>query len=282
MGRKAKSQRQNILDYSNLKERWVQKAIEWYCADQEGPKQGEKCRSIRVCCRDAENECFQETKKTIKISPNTVLRRANGGRSIRKFNAEKSWLTEAEEKMVSDYAMELANRGFPLSHGRLKEHVDEIAHARYGPERDSNQCFPESGVGEHWTGRFIERHPELQTYWTRGLDHSRARAVNPVTKAAFFELYAKTVEGKGGDDVITPDLIWGADETGFQEGIGGKERVVGPRGKKVQHQQRGGDRENITAMIGICADGTSIPPAVIFKGQSFQTRWKQDNPLNAS
>jgi hypothetical protein len=90
------------------------------------------------------------------------------------------------------------------------------------------------------------------------------------------------VEGEGGADVIPAELICGTDESGFQEALGGKERVYGAAGKKTQHQQHGGDRENITVLVTIYADGTLLPRAVIFKGESFQTSWLQDNPLNAS
>ncbi|KAF8228561.1 CENP-B protein, partial [Tricholoma matsutake] len=81
---------------------------------------------------------------------------------------------------------------------------------------------------------------------------------------------------------IPDELIFGADETGIQQGLGTRQHIIGPKGKKVQHQQRSGDRENITVMVAICADDTSLPPAVIFKGESFQTSWRQNNPLNAS
>jgi len=158
------------------------------------------------------------------------LRQLNGGRSVCDLNADKRWLSESEEKAVVDYTIELANHGFPLSHGRLREHVNEIAWTRYGKnerETDSGKTFPETGIGENWTARFIQRHPQLQAYWSRSLDHSRARAVNPNTKEAFYNLYAETVEGEGEDNVIPPELIWGADETGFQSGIGGRERVFG-------------------------------------------------------
>ena len=87
--------------------------------------------------------------------------------------------------------------------------------------------------------------------------------------------------GGEGEEPIPDELIWGTDETGIQQGLGTRQRIIGPTGKKVQHQQRSGDRENITVIVTICADGTSLPPAVIFKGESFQTSWRQDNPLNA-
>ncbi|KIL70546.1 hypothetical protein M378DRAFT_49547, partial [Amanita muscaria Koide BX008] len=80
---------------------------------------------------------------------------------------------------------------------------------------------------------------------------------------------------------IPPELIYGADESGFQSGVGTRERVIGRQGKKVQHQQRSGGRENMTVLVTICADGTSLAPAVIFKGMGYQTSWKQENPLNA-
>lgn len=286
MGGKAKSETQKKREYSDLREEWMQTAMGWYKDDRNIPEhESTRRRGLQACCQEAEDQCYHETRKKIRLAPRTLLRRVDGGRSIRDFNTEKRWLSEAEEKTVAEYAIALANRNFPLNHWRLKEHVDEIARARYGPEQAGNatgRAFPDSGVGENWTARFIEWHPELQAYWSHGLDHSRARAVNPVTKEALFELYSETVNGDGGDDVIPPELIWGADESGFQEGIGGKERVFGAKGKATQHQQRGGDRENITVMVGICADGSAIPPAVIFKGESFQTSWKQNNPLNAS
>ncbi|KAH7867949.1 hypothetical protein F5879DRAFT_780210, partial [Lentinula edodes] len=71
------------------------------------------------------------------------------------------------------------------------------------------------------------------------------------------------------------------DESGLQKGVGQKTRGLGGAKKKIQHQQRSGDYENITVLVTICGDGMSIAPAVIYKGEGFHTKWKQDNPLNA-
>jgi hypothetical protein len=49
-----------------------------------------------------------------------------------------------------------------------------------------------------------------------------------------------------------------------------------------QYQQHAGTRENTTVLMTICADGTALPPAVVFKGQAYQVSWGDDNPLNAS
>jgi hypothetical protein len=61
------------------------------------------------------------------------------------------------------------------------------------------------------------------------------------------------------------------------------EHVINLQKKKgPQYQQQAGTRENTTVIVTICADGTSIPPTVIFKGAAYQVSWGDDNPLNAS
>lgn len=82
--------------------------------------------------------------------------------------------------------------------------------------------------------------------------------------------------------MIPPELHYGTDESGLQKGVGQKIRGLGAAKKKIQHQQRSGDRENITVIVTICGDGTLTAPAVIYKGKGFQAKWKQENPLNAS
>jgi hypothetical protein len=53
---------------------------------------------------------------------------------------------------------------------------------------------------------------------------------------------------------------------------GNRWRVIGGHQPEPTVSAKG--RENMT----ICADGTHLASAVVFKGQAFQTSWKQDNP----
>jgi hypothetical protein len=69
---------------------------------------------------------------------------------------------------------------------------------------------------------------------------------------------------------------------GIQAQGGGKhEYVFGGRKKAAPYQQRAGTRDNITVIVTICADGTSTPPATIFKGSAYQVKWGENNSLNA-
>ncbi|EIM86965.1 CENP-B protein, partial [Stereum hirsutum FP-91666 SS1] len=68
------------------------------------------------------------------------------------------------------------------------------------------------------------------------------------------------------------ELIYGMDESGFPLGDFGKKKVVGRRGAKRQHKQGSGDKENVTVLVTICADGTHLRPTIIYKGKNFMQK----------
>lgn len=194
--------------------------------------------------------------------------------SHEKANEARSRLLPAEVDVVIDFIIEMAHRGFPLSHRRLKEHVDIVCRAHLG------QKFLASGVGVNWTYRFSKKYAErIKISQSRPLEDKRGRAVNPHTNAEYWKILGETIEKYS----ILPENIYGTDEIGIQtQGGGEREYVFGARQKATPYQQRSGTRENITVIVTICADGTSTPPAVIFKGKAYQPDWADNNPLNAS
>ncbi|KAF5377981.1 hypothetical protein D9615_006719 [Tricholomella constricta] len=253
------------------------KAVELWKQEQQTPTgKGNKPLGLRTICDTIISSHLQQTGKYVPLSYSTLAKHVNGGRRLADFNAEKSWLTDGEATVLIDYALEMAGRNFPFSRRRLKEHADEIIRAKLGGNFAS--------VGENWIDRFTTKHHDrLKPCWSSSLDDSRGRAVNPNNHKLFYKLFKNAKDGCGNpDDAVPDDLVYGADETGVQKGIGVKERVFGPAGAKVQHQQRSGDRENITVLPTICADGTYLAPVTIYKGDGFQVKWCQENPLNSS
>lgn len=81
---------------------------------------------------------------------------------------------------------------------------------------------------------------------------------------------------------IDPRDLYGMDETGNTTGNESRARVIGGKGKKTQHKQGGADRENITTLVTICADGTALKPTIIFKGKHFMKKWGDNNVSEAS
>jgi hypothetical protein len=130
---------------------------------------GTKPLSTKACCQQTSDSYFAETGRRLELSNCTLLRWVKGGKSKAESNADKGWLLPSEVTQVVDYAVEIANRGFPLSHCRLAEHVNEICKARLGP------AFPAEGVGKNWTHCFMLKHSDrLRTYWSRPLDSARS------------------------------------------------------------------------------------------------------------
>ena len=231
-----------------------------------------KPMSMRKLCHLVSDDHYARTHQRIPVDDSTLARLVKGGITRTESNGRKSWLTKEEGDIVVNFAIETARRSFPLSPKRLREHAEQILTAHLGKK------FPKTGLGKNWATRFITKHHDrLGMYWSSAMDSSRGRAVNPITKAEYFRLLKDVTE----EYDIPDELVYGADETGIQTGVGTTERVIGPAGAKMQHQQRSGNRENITVLPTICADGTSVPPTVIYKGEAFQTKWLQDNPLDA-
>jgi hypothetical protein len=232
-------------------------------------------RGLRSICRDFEKLYCDEKGVTIHLSYSTLSRLADGGHTREQANDHRRWLTPIEESIVVNFVIEMASQGWPESHCRIKEHVDRIARARLGAQK-----FPSSGVGINWTVRFMLRHSDqIKMADSRPLEDKRGRAVNPTANTHYWEL----LEGTVSRYKIRPDTTFGADEVGVQARGNERERVATKRKKKgPQYQQRSGTRENTTVLVTICADGTSTPPAVIFKGSAYQVSWANNNPLNAS
>ncbi|KAF9228904.1 hypothetical protein BS17DRAFT_659166, partial [Gyrodon lividus] len=107
-------------------------------------------------CQEVQEEWRAQKKdKKIIVSHDTIIQRLQGRRSCQQANSENhAWLTPEEEENVVAYLLDLAARGFPLTHKTLKLHVDTLLHARLG------EAFPETGVGHNWTDRFSTHHAD--------------------------------------------------------------------------------------------------------------------------
>jgi hypothetical protein len=185
------------------------------------------------------------------------------------FNAGKQRLAPAEEHVLVDFALESADQGFPLTHANLYKVADDILTSRLEDEHVS--------LGHNWIDIFLNRHhEELQTHWSKPLDTQRGRALNPTNVKLWFDLVKENIVDKD----ILPHNIYGMDESRFPPSDQGTQR--GCRGTKTQHKHGGADRENVTAIVTICTDGTVLQPAIIFKGKNFMKKWSNNNVVHAS
>jgi len=124
-------------------------AVLAYLAECEKPYHG--CCGLCTIWKDFEQLYYEEKSVCIPLSCATLGRLADGGCNWEEANEHRHWLTPIEEDIIVTFAIEMGTCGFPLSHHRLKEQVDQIAHAQLGNK------FPIQGVGKNWTAHFMLR-----------------------------------------------------------------------------------------------------------------------------
>ena len=101
--------------------------------------------------------------------------------------------------------------------------------------------------------------------------------MNPEAKKGWFKLLEDFVVKLG----IRCEDLYAMDESGCPPSDQGTQRVVGRRGTKTQHLQGGANRENVTSIVKICAEGSVLQPTIIFKGKKIRSGWNNDNVANA-
>jgi hypothetical protein len=63
--------------------------------------------------------------------------------------------------------------------------------------------------------------------------------------------------------------------------MGCRTRAFVDRTQKSVYAKAEGNRELVTVIETICADGTSLKPTAIFKGKKISAAWGRNNPIDA-
>ncbi|RKK31124.1 hypothetical protein BFJ66_g15995 [Fusarium oxysporum f. sp. cepae] len=177
-------------------------------------------------------------------------------------------LSDLEEQVIVQYILDLDSRGFP---SRLCD-IEEMAN-RLLADRDA------SPVGKRWAHNFIKRQPELKTRFQRRYDYQRAKCEDPIAIRNWFRLVQNTIAKYG----IRSDDIWNFDETGFMMGVISSAIVITSserRGRPKSVQP--GNREWVTAIQAINAEGQAIDPFIVVAGQYHLANWYRESNLPAS
>jgi hypothetical protein len=134
-------------------------------------------------------------------------------------------------------------------------------------------------VSESWVTRFINRHGiHLISQWATGMDSNRHQADSGDKYSLYFKLLSETMAQYG----VEPRHTYNMDEKGFLIGITGRSKRVFSRRmwekKEVRAALQDGSREWITLLACVCADGSALPPSLIYQaaGKAVQSSWVED------
>jgi hypothetical protein len=131
----------------------------------------------------------------------------------------------------------------------------------------------EEKVSLSWVDKFIKRNQvHLTSKWTTGIDRTRHLADSGVKYKQYFDL----LHQKQQEYSIEPRDIYNMDEKGFLCGLLGRSKRVFSRRMyekgEVKETIQDGSRTFLTLLACICADGSALPPALIFPSPSGNIR----------
>ena len=202
-------------------------------------------------------------------SRNLYNRVKEDGKSRSEARVAQQSLTVAEERELVKWIRGLTMSGTPAQHSIIKEMAETIRNKRVAYVNDStieHVSYPP--LGDRWTQRFIRRHPDLKSVVGKRIEASR---INCSTEEAFNRWFDAFKEVK--DEFKIKDAnIYNMDETGSALGTVNATRVIIDKSVGSEYQKEPGRQEWITVIECICADGTTIAPMVIFKGESLNAR----------
>ena len=165
----------------------------------------------------------------------------------------------------------------------LVKYIEELSTRRLAPTRHMIQNFASSVAlqpcSDSWVTRFQHRyHDRLTSQWTTGMDSNRHNAES----GDKYKLYSELLQQKITQYELEPEHTYNMDEKGFAIGVLGRTKRVFSRRqyekKEVRQARQDGSREWVSLLACICADGTAVPPGLIFasKNSTIQSRWVVD------
>ena len=212
-----------------------------------------------------EDFCYAEIAKKHGVARSTLSRKHRGvsGSRAEAGLARRNLQPEHEAELVK-YIEELTERKLPPTREMVQNYTSDIA------------GHP---VSESWVTRFLHQHQdELTSQWSTSMDRKRHTADSGDKYKVYFEQLGSKIDFYE----VAPENTYNMDEKGFIIGaVGRQKRIFSKRlFKKKQFKQilQDGNREWISLLACVCADGTALPPALIYAADSknIQSTWVED------
>jgi hypothetical protein len=184
-------------------------------------------------------------------------------------NANQRNLSQQQEAELLRYITRLTERGLPPTRQMIQSFAS---------------CIAKKEVSISWVDRFIKRNSEsLLPRWTLGIDSNRHNADSGEKYKAYFNLLHSKITKYG----VEPQHTYNMDEKGFLLGITGRSKRIFNRAlyesRQVRQSIQDGSREWISLMACICADGSTVDPALIYRStaETLQSSWVEEIDVNS-
>jgi DDE superfamily endonuclease len=211
------------------------------------------------------NELLEKKYRSIQqaalangVASSTLAHRVRGRRSIHNVERKSQRFTNEEEKLLGQWIRDLQRQRISPNYRKMRIIMQNLL-------RNKGDLRP---LGKHFVTRFVRRHAELKSGFSRALDIKRASALDVDIVKSFF---AEFRELKTKYNVEIED-IYNMDETGFQMSQTNSEYVV-YNSTEGPSQFTSSENTNWVSIIKCISTRTAIKPYLIFKGNNPETNW---------
>lgn len=204
--------------------------------------------------------------RAFDVPISTLFRRLNGVQSRHETPPNCRKLTDIEELALVNWILDMDSRGYAPRVGDIRGKANILL-----AERVRGTNISPGKVGQKWATNFVKRREELCSKFLRKLDYKRAKICeDPTIIRRWFEMVANI---KSKYDIHVEDM-YNFDETGFQMGVISTAKVVtGSERRGRPFKTQPGNREWVTVIETIAANGRVLDPLIIFKGKKVQKFW---------
>jgi hypothetical protein len=193
------------------------------------------------------------------VSRSTLSRRHQGSqltKEAKDINQRALNLQQEQELVI--YIEGLTRQGLPPTREMIINFASQVAHRQ---------------LSETWVTHFINRHSiHLISRWSTGIDSVRHQADSGYKYKLYFDLLFTKIQ----EYEIEPGNTYNMDEKGFMIGVLGRSKRVFSKQTWIQKGVRAplqdGNREWITVLASVCADGSTLPPTLIYQAKNGAIR----------
>lgn len=191
---------------------------------------------------------------------------------ISKYNHQQIF-SEENEKELADYVQERSD----LGHGLFTEQIRKLAFdfAVANNITVPPQWLKNNTAGKEWLMSFTKRRKVLSLRIPQGFSNSRAACFNKVNIESYFLKLQNALHRH--PTFSSGERVFNADETGTTTVGANTRKVMATKGVRQVHQAQSHERgESITSMFFVCANGTFIPPVMLFPRMNYNPGMVKD------
>lgn len=206
------------------------------------------------------NKCsIRQAERSYHVPHSTLINKLKGKTPTKRKMGPSTVLTDDEENILVRWILACAKKGFPLNKKLLCETVHDIIKSDGRPNP-----FKDGLPGIKWFHAFLKRHSEISQRHAESINTARAAVTENSIRQWHEDIRTYLVTENAEDILEDPSRILNSDESGFatnpKTGL-----VLGPTGMKNFYEiKSGSEKECITALFTISANGDIYPPMVVY------------------